>query len=114
MAIVLALLSCAALRHPLAAARPRLVRRAAAPIAIQSSPPEPPIEKPNLPPSTEEGGPLSWLLPAQLLYESQAADRSKDLMVGEDAGVYAWKNEKWGEVFGLDLAAGRLCRKKPQ
>lgn len=42
------------------------------------------------------------LLPAQLIYESQAADRSADLMVGEDAAAFAWSREKWGDVFGID------------
>jgi len=55
---------------------------------------------PQMPPSTEEGGPLSRILPLALLYESQAADRSNDLWVGEDAGTYAWENERWGQVLG--------------
>jgi len=56
----------------------------------------------NLPPPTEDGGPLSDFLPISLLVESQPADRSKDLGIGEDAGTFAWKNERWGDVFGLD------------
>ena len=55
-----------------------------------------------MPPTSEEGGPLSVLLPLQLLYQSQTADRHADLMVGEDAGVYDWTKEKWGELMGLD------------
>ena len=71
------------------------------PVAIQSPPRRSP-EEPNLPPTTEEGGPLASILPLQLLYESQTANRANDLMVGEDAGTFAWKNEKWGDTFGVD------------
>lgn len=58
------------------------------------------VEKgpPDLPPPTEEGGILSQLLPLSLLLESSEADRSADALVGEDAAVFAWKNEKWGDV----------------
>lgn len=59
--------------------------------ALKSSPPD-------LPPPTEDGGVLSDLLPVSLLLESRAADRSSDLMVGEDAGMFAWKNEKMGAL----------------
>ena len=66
------------------------------PLLVQSARP------PDLPPSTEEGGPLSDILPLQLLIESQAADRSGDLGVGEDAGAFSLKDEKWGDFLGRD------------
>ena len=55
-------------------------------------------ELPDLPPPTEDGGPLSDFLPVSLILESQEADRSGDLMVGEDAGMFAWENEKMGAL----------------
>jgi len=60
------------------------------------------LQPPELPTPTEEGGPLSWMLPASLIIESQQADRSADPMVGEDAGTFAWKNEKMGELGERD------------
>ena len=63
-----------------------------------TSPPEPPRSEVDLPTPTEEGGPLASLLPLSLLLESQEADRSKDALVGEDAGRFALKNERWGDV----------------
>ena len=63
-----------------------------------ASPPEPPRPEVDLPTPTEEGGPLASLLPLSLLLESQEADRSKDALVGEDAGRFALKNERWGDV----------------
>jgi len=53
---------------------------------------------PDLPPPTEIGGQLSEILPISLLLKSRAADRSNDAMVGEDAGMFAWENEKMGVV----------------
>ena len=103
VAIVVSVIGALSLHRPLTTSQLPLLhlsRRAPHPVAIQN-PPETP-EKPNLPPTTEEGGPLSMVLPLQLLYESQAADRKGDLMVGEDAGTFAWKNEKWGDAFGVD------------
>jgi zeta-carotene isomerase len=66
------------------------------PLHLAAEPPRPP----DLPPPTEEGGPLAWFLPVSLLLESQATDRAAagDLLVGEDAAMYAWKNEKLGEL----------------
>ena len=55
-------------------------------------------ESPELPPATEDGGVLSRILPLSLLLESQEADRSADLRVGEDAATFAWRNERWGEA----------------
>ena len=42
------------------------------------------------------------ILPISLLVESQAADRSNDPGVGEDAGTFNLQNEKWGDVLGRD------------
>jgi len=56
---------------------------------------------------TEEGGVLSDVLPLSLLVESQSADRSGDLLVGEDAGVFAWKNEQWGSLIQDGGQVGR-------
>jgi hypothetical protein len=72
----------------------RPTARTPAPLAVQTERPEPP----TIPTPTEEGGALAKLLPLQLLLESQPADRSNDLLVGEDAGVYDFKRERWGEV----------------
>ena len=55
-------------------------------------------DAPELPPATEDGGVLSRILPLSLLLESQEADRSADLRVGEDAATFAWRNERWGEA----------------
>ena len=71
-------------------------------------------DAPELPPATEDGGVLSRILPLSLLLESQEADRSADLRVGEDAATFAWRNERWGdaallpaEVTGGAVSAGR-------
>ena len=71
-------------------------RRTLSPLLVQMPTP------PNLPPPTEEGGPLKDILPISLLVESQAADRSNDPGVGEDAGTFNLQNEKWGDVLGRD------------
>jgi len=42
------------------------------------------------------------MLPVSLLIESQTADRTSDLMLGEDAGAFKWSDEKWGAMFGRD------------
>ena len=39
------------------------------------------------------------------LLESQEADRRADLNVGEDAGRFAWEDEKWGDVALLPASA---------
>ena len=70
-----------------------------------ASPPEPPRPEVDLPTPTEEGGQLASLLPLSLLLESQEADRSKDALVGEDAGRFALKNERWGDVAILPAQA---------
>jgi zeta-carotene isomerase len=75
--------------------RPAATPRLAIPTAFTSPSEEPEID---LPTPTEEGGPLAKVLPLSLLLESQEADRSNDLMVGEDAGRFAWRNEEWGAV----------------
>ena len=66
---------------------------------LLSASPRPPT-LPDLPPPTEDGGQLSWLLPVSLLLQSQPADRraAGDLMVGEDAGTFAISNEKMGSL----------------
>ena len=90
------------------ALRPTVSARVATPTA-SASPREPELD---LPTPTEEGGPLAKLLPLSLLIESQEADRSKDLMVGEDAGTFAWRNEQWGDVALLpatDAASATLA-----
>jgi len=74
---------------------PRAVRASAPVAAFKSAPPE-------LPPPTEDGGPLSVLLPVSLLLESQASDRAADPLVGEDAGTFALRNEKMGELGERD------------
>jgi zeta-carotene isomerase len=79
-----------------ASRRSPLAYRARPPLLVQLPKP------PDLPPSTEEGGPLSDILPIKLLVESQPSDRSADLGVGEDAGTFSIKNEKWGDFLGRD------------
>jgi zeta-carotene isomerase len=70
---------------------------------LASTPTEKPnLRPPDLPPPTEDGGPLADLLPLSLLLRSQAADRSADVGVGEDAGVFDLKNEKMGALFERD------------
>ena len=71
-------------------------RRTLSPLLVQMPTP------PNLPPPTEEGGPLKDILPISLLVESQAADRSNDPGVGEDVGTFNLQSEKWGDVLGRD------------
>merc|ERR1719221_764112 len=56
----------------------------------------------DLPPPTEDGGALAWLLPLSLLAESRAANRTQDLRVGEDAGAFMWRNERWGALGDRD------------
>lgn len=94
---------CCALARPLPplrpaalAARPRLPPPAAAA--------DPELPRRDLPPPSEDGGPLSWMLPASLLYQSQVADRAAagDPMVGEDAATFDWNDEKMGELLGRD------------
>ena len=100
--IELALVAALAGRAPLVPARPALLRRAPPPLAQSptETPPERPPPLPDLPPPTEEGGQLSWLLPASLLLESRPADRAAagDLMVGEDAGTFRWEDERMGSL----------------
>jgi len=36
------------------------------------------------------------------LTKSELSDRSNDLLIGEDAGVYDWNNEKMGQLFERD------------
>ena len=81
------------------ARRPHLSLRAA-----QNTEKEASFQIPDLPPPSQEGGQLSWLLPVSLLIESQEANRvaAGDLMVGEDAGTFAWKNEKMGRLGERD------------
>ena len=102
MHIILIISTAVALHRPIVTQQPLLLlsRRVSHPVAVMNPPEKP--EKPNMPPTTEEGGPLSMVLPLQLLRESQVADRSKDSMVGEDAGTFTWANEKWGDAFGVD------------
>ena len=45
-------------------------------------------DAPELPPATEDGGVLSRILPLSLLLETQEADRSADLRVGEDGKTF--------------------------
>jgi zeta-carotene isomerase len=52
----------------------------------------------GIPTPTEEGGPLADLLPISLLLQSKTADRSNDLMVGEDAAEFNIDDEKWGDA----------------
>eukprot|EP00967_Tisochrysis_lutea_P146496 scaffold276652_cov36-Tisochrysis_lutea.AAC.1 len=66
-----------------------------------------PDRGPELPPPTEEGGALSQILPLSLLLESQSADRSNDLLIGEDAAAFAWKNEKMGTLLQDGGVVGR-------
>ena len=46
----------------------------------------------DLPPPTEDGGPLAILL------KSRPSDRSRDTLLGEDAGTFDFSNEKMGEL----------------
>jgi len=50
---------------------------------------------------------LAQILPISLLLESQEADRAGDLAVGEDAGAFAWRNERWGQVIEDGGEVGR-------
>ena len=106
--LLLATCTTALLHHPIL---PRHHQRHTSPLLVQTTPEK--ETKPNLPPPTEDGGPLADILPLSLLLQSQPADRSNDPMVGEDAATYAWKNEKWGEAAVLPgqatgaLEAGR-------
>ena len=50
----------------------------------------------DLPPPTEDGGPLSILL------KSKPSDRSRDPQRGEDAGTFDFSNEKMGELGSRD------------
>jgi zeta-carotene isomerase len=36
--------------------------------------------------------------PLEFLLKSQSADRSNDLLVGEEAGVFDWTRERWGAI----------------
>jgi len=74
---------------------PRALLQRAPPVEALSGPPP-------LPPPTEEGGALADVLPLSLLLKSQAADRSADAMLGEDAGTFDWANERMGELGGRD------------
>ena len=94
--LLLATCTTALLHHPIL---PRHHQRHTSPLLVQTTPEK--ETKPNLPPPTEDGGPLADILPLSLLLQSQPADRSNDPMVGEDAATYAWKNEKWGEAAVL-------------
>ena len=93
----------AGLRRP--AVRPMLAGVFAS--ADREPPSTLPKRGPAIPPSTEEGGPLSQILPLSLLLESQSADRSGDLMLGEDAGVFKWGNEKMGKLVQESGDVGR-------
>lgn len=105
-ALVLALLfvDACGLRAFAARSRPHqpLTRKPSWRCAPPTATVTPPRGGPGLPPPSEDGGPLRDLLPISLLLESQPADRSADVGVGEDAGAFAWNNERWGEVFGRD------------
>ncbi|KAL3932894.1 MAG: hypothetical protein SGPRY_000517 [Prymnesium sp.] len=70
--------------------------RSPPPLAQQKQKPN--LSLPDLPPPTEDGGPLSELLPIAMILESREADRSNDLNVGEDAATFALRNEKIGAL----------------
>lgn len=67
----------------------------------------PPTSEPDVLVPTEQGGVLWDVLPVALLLESQSADRSADPLVGEDAGTFAWKNERWGSLRAEGGQVGR-------
>ena len=78
-------------------------RARALPVIATAAPPEEPEPKiglPDLPPPTEDGGQLAWILPISMLLQSQPANRvaAGDALVGEDAGTFNWDNEKMGEL----------------
>lgn len=84
----------------------RLISKAVA-LAGGEPPSALPRRSPELPPPTEEGGTLAQILPLSLLFESQPADRSNDLLIGEDAGTFAWKNERMGKLIQEGGQVGR-------
>ena len=74
---------------------------AATPIAARRNAPSlrrqlRPLMAVDLPPPTEDGGPLSILL------KSKPSDRSRDPKIGEDAGTFDFSNEKMGELGERD------------
>ena len=81
------------------------VRRRALPLVAKEKGPL--TREPDVLVPTEQGGVLWDVLPVALLLESQSADRSADPLVGEDAGTFAWKNERWGSLRAEGGQVGR-------
>ena len=107
--LTLATLFSTALRQPACqlSRRPAVHSRTRPLLASAERNSPPTLREPDMLSPTEEGGVLSDVLPLSLLVESQSADRSGDLLVGEDAGVFAWKNEQWGSLIQDGGQVGR-------